>query len=141
MTFHSRVAPSTRSRVWSRRSTRARGVWTSGPKPVYHVYLDWQLEPELAIGCSDDIVYPGDFGYGWQDAVLRAKPLYRCGLRKPRRCKLTIGRERTYVHNVTDGDTTYSSTVHVKWTVTFAPARQRLAEPLTTGPAASRWPA
>ena len=99
------------------------GRLDSGPNPVYHVYLDWQLEPELAIGCSDDIVFPQDFGYGWQDAVLRAKPLYRCGMRKPRRCKLTIGRERTYVFNVTQSNgATSSSTVHLKWSVTFTAA-------------------
>ena len=98
------------------------GRMDSSNNPVYHVFLAWQLEPELAIGCSNDIVFPGDFDYGWRDAVLRAKPLYRCGVRKPRRCKLTIGRERTYVYNVTDGSATYSSTVHVKWSVTFAAA-------------------
>ena len=98
------------------------GRMDSSINPVYHVFLDWQLEPETPIGCSDGIVYPGDFSYGWRDAVLRAKPLYRCGLRKPRRCKLTIGRERTYVQNTTQGDATYSSTVHVKWSVTFTAA-------------------
>ena len=99
------------------------GRLDSGPNPVYHVYLEWQLEPELAIGCSDDIVLPQDFGYGWQDAVLRAKPLYRCGMRKPRRCKLTIGRERTYVFNDTQSNgATSSSTVHLKWSVTFTAA-------------------
>ena len=98
------------------------GRMDSSINPVYHVFLDWQLEPELAIGCSDDIVYPPGFGYGWQDDVLRAKPLYRCGMRKRRRCKLTIGRERTYVYNVTQDGATYSSTVHVKWSVTFTAA-------------------
>ena len=94
----------------------------SNDNPVYHVFLDWQLEPETAIGCGDNIVYPADFSYGWRDAVLRAKPLYRCGMRKPRRCKLTIGRERTYAYDVTQDGTTYSSTVHVKWSATFTAA-------------------
>jgi hypothetical protein len=43
-------------------------------------------------------------------------------MRKPRRCKLTIGRDRTYVYNETQGGATYSSTVHVKWSVTFTAA-------------------
>jgi hypothetical protein len=94
----------------------------SGINPVYHVFLDWQLEPELAIGCSEGIVLPEAFNYGWQDDVLRVRPLYRCGMRKPRRCKLTLHRERTYVFNDTQGGTTYSSTVHVKWSVTLSAA-------------------
>jgi hypothetical protein len=98
------------------------GRMDSSDNPVYHVYLYWQLEPEFALGCSDNIIYPADFGYGWQDAVLRAKPLYRCGMRKPRRCKLTIGRERTYVYNVTQDGVTYASAVHEKWSVTFTAA-------------------
>jgi hypothetical protein len=98
------------------------GRMDSSNNPVYNVFLDWQLEPEAPIGCSDDIAYPADFSYGWRDAVLRAKPLYRCGMRKGRRCRLTIGRERTYVFNATQGDATYSSTVHVKWSVTFVEA-------------------
>jgi hypothetical protein len=99
------------------------GRMDSSINPVYHVFLEWQLEPESnPIGCGNNIVLPADFGYGWQDDVLRARQLYRCGMRKPRRCKLTIGRDRTYVHNVTDGDTTYSSTVHLRWSVTFIAA-------------------
>jgi len=97
----------------------ATGRMDSGINPVYHVFLDWQLEPETAIGCSDDIAYPPGFDYGWQAAVLRAKALYRCGLRKHRRCRMTIGRDQTYVFNTTQDDTTYSSTVHEKWSVTF----------------------
>ena len=98
------------------------GSLPSGINPVYQVFLAWQLEPELPMGCDDGIRYPDDFNYGWQAVALRIKPLYRCGMRKPRRCKLTIGRERTYAHNVTQGDTTYSSTVHLRWSLTFTAA-------------------
>jgi hypothetical protein len=35
---------------------------------------------------------------------------------------MTIGRERTYVHNQTDGGVTYESTVHIKWSMTFQAA-------------------
>jgi hypothetical protein len=93
----------------------------SGVNPVYRLHPAWPLEPET-IGCGDGIVYPLDFGYGWEAATLRLKQLYRCGLRKPRRCKMTIGRERTYVHNQTDGGVTYESTVHIKWSMTFQAA-------------------
>jgi hypothetical protein len=54
--------------------------------------------------------------------VLRVKPLYRCGMRKPRRCKLTIGGDKTYVYNETQGGATYSSIVHLKLSVTFTAA-------------------
>ncbi len=93
----------------------------SGVNPVYHLQPEWPLEPET-IGCGNDIVYPTDFRYGWEAATLRLKQLYRCGLRKPRRCRMTIGRERTYVYNQTDGGATYSSTVHIKWSMTFVAA-------------------
>jgi hypothetical protein len=93
----------------------------SGASPILNLQPAWPLEPET-IGCGDGIVYPLDFRYGWEAATLRLKQLYRCGLRKPRRCKMTIGRERTYVHNVTDGGMTYESTVHVKWSMTFVAA-------------------
>ena len=98
------------------------GRMDSGINPVYGVYLDWQLEPETPIGCGNDIVFPADFGYGWQDAVLRARQLYRCGMRKPRSCRLTLHRERTYVQNNEQGGTTYSSMLHLNWTVTFTAA-------------------
>ena len=77
-----------------------------------------KLEPET-IGCGDGIVFPGGYRYGWEAAQLRLKPLYRCGIRKPRSCKLTIGRDRTYVYDTTDRGVHYTSTVHVKWSVTF----------------------
>lgn len=96
----------------------ASGRFDSGVSPIYHVSIAWPLEPET-IGCGDGIVFPGGYRYGWEAAQLRLKPLYRCGIRKPRSCKLTIGRDRTYVYDTTDRGVHYTSTVHVKWSVTF----------------------
>ena len=90
----------------------------SGVSPVYRLHIGWPLEPET-IGCGDGITYPPDFGYGWEAAQLRLKQLYRCGLRKPRGCRMTIGRERTFVNDQMDGDMHYTSTVHIKWSMTF----------------------
>jgi hypothetical protein len=50
------------------------------------------------------------------------KQLYRCGIKKPRRCKMTIGRDRTYVLNQTDGGETYTTNLHETWSLTFAAA-------------------
>jgi hypothetical protein len=93
----------------------------SGVDPVYRLQVSWPLEPET-IGCSDGITYPPDYRYGWEAATLRLKKLYRCGIRAPRRCKLTIGRERTYVFDQTDGGEHYTSTLHIKWSATFVAA-------------------
>jgi hypothetical protein len=97
------------------------GRFDSGLNPVWHVNPSWPLEPET-IGCSDGIFFPTDFGYGWQAATLRAKQLYRCGIKKPRRCKMTIGRDRTYVFNQTDGGATYTTNLHEQWLITFSAA-------------------
>jgi hypothetical protein len=97
------------------------GRFDSGLSPVWHVNLSWPLEPQT-IGCSDGIFFPTDYDYGWRAATLRAKQLYRCGIKKPRHCKMTIGRERTYVFNQTDRGETYTTNLHVKWSITFAAA-------------------
>lgn len=99
----------------------ASGRFDSGLNPVWHVNPSWPLEPQT-IGCSDGIFFPTDYGYGWQAAALRAKQLYRCGIKKPRRCRMTIGRDRTYVFNQTDGGETYTTNLHETWSITFAAA-------------------
>ena len=55
-------------------------------------------------------------------ATLRARQLYRCGIKKPRRYKLTIGRDRTYMFNQADGGSMYTTNLHVKWSITFSAA-------------------
>jgi hypothetical protein len=97
------------------------GNFNSGVSPVYRLQPAWPIEPET-IGCGDGIVYPTDYRYGWEAAQLRLKQLYRCGLRKPRRCRITIGRERTYAYDQMEGDAHHTSTVHIKWSITFAAA-------------------
>jgi len=99
--------------------TEVSGRFDSGLNPVWHVNPSWPLEPQT-IGCSDGIFFPTDYGYGWQAATLRARQLYRCGIKKPRRCKMTIGRDRTYVFDQTDGGETYTTNLHEKWSITFA---------------------
>jgi hypothetical protein len=89
--------------------------------PVYRLQPAWPIEPET-IGCFDGLVYPTDYRYGWEAAQLRLKQLYRCGLRKPRRCRMTIGRERTYVYDQMEGEAHHTSTVHIKWSMTFVAA-------------------
>ncbi len=91
------------------------------------VYLNWALEPEPAIGCDDGVVYdskseaPNGAGYGKLDV----KKLYRCGFRKPRRCKLTIGRSSNFSFHDTKGPASYTSTVHIEWSVTFVAVGRR----------------
>ena len=93
----------------------------SGVNPIYRIAPEWPLEPET-IGCSDGIRFPDGFRYGWESAQLRLRQLYRCGIRKPRGCRMTIGRDRTFVFNQTDRGTTYASTVHIKWSIMFQAA-------------------
>lgn len=85
------------------------------------VYLEWQIEPSGSeIGCDKGEVF--DFnreGIGQSYARLFYEKLYRCGLRKPRTCKLKIGGSRDFPHHVTQGDATYDSSVHTDWSVTF----------------------
>jgi hypothetical protein len=88
--------------------------------PIWDFQLSWPLEP-VTIGCGDGIFFPPDYDYGWSAAPLRAKQLYRCGMKKPRHCKLTIGRDRTYVFDQTDG-ARYETTLHINWSVTFTAA-------------------
>jgi hypothetical protein len=90
----------------------------SGVNPLYRVQLAWPLEPET-IGCSDGIFLPTDYDYGWRAVAIRGKTLYRCGIKKGRRCKVTIGRDRTYVFDKWDRGSHYETTVHVKWSLTF----------------------
>jgi hypothetical protein len=97
------------------------GRFDSALSPVWHVNPSWPLEPQT-IDCSDGIFFPTDYDYGWRAATLRAKQLYRCGMKKPRRCKMTIGRDRTYVFNQVDGGETYTTNLHVTWSITFAAA-------------------
>jgi len=84
------------------------------------VDVSWPREPADSVGCEDGIFFPPDYDYGWRAAELRLKKLYRCGISKPRRCKMTIGRERTYVFDQTDRGTRYQSALHVTWSLTFA---------------------
>ena len=98
------------------------GRLDSGINPLYRVQVDWPLEPPNIIGCDDGVILPGDYGYGWQAAAIRAKTLYRCGIKKPRRCKITIGRDRTYVVDRWDRGSHYESMVHIKWSLTFIAA-------------------
>jgi hypothetical protein len=95
------------------------GDW--GPKKIWDVQPNWPLEPQT-IGCGDGIFYPPDFDLDWSAAPWRAKQLYRCGMKKPRRCKMTIGRDRTYVYDQTDGVTRYTTNLHVTWSMTFSGA-------------------
>jgi hypothetical protein len=99
----------------------ANGRFDSGLNPVWQVSLSWPLEPQN-IGCSDGIFYPEDYGYGWQAATLRAKQLYRCGIKKPRRCKMTIGRDRTYAFDQTQGGETYTTNLHEVWSLALSAA-------------------
>ena len=98
----------------------ANGV-NSGRNPVYQIAPGWPLEPET-IGCSDGIFFPPTFSRGWEAAPLHLRQLYRCGIRKPRGCRMTIGRDRTYVFNKEDRGTTYTSTMHIKWSILFQAA-------------------
>jgi hypothetical protein len=98
------------------------GHFDGGLNPLYRVQLSWPLEPPDIIGCSDGIFLPTDYDYGWRAAAIRAKTLYRCGIKKPRRCRITIGRDRTYVFDKWDGGEHYTSTVHAKWSLTFIAA-------------------
>jgi hypothetical protein len=101
--------------------TPVSGRFDSSLNPVWDVNLSWPLEP-VTIGCDDGIFFPTDYDYGWRAAPLRAKQLYRCGVKKPRRCKMTVGRDRTYVFDQTDGAATYTTNLHVTWTVALSAA-------------------
>jgi hypothetical protein len=98
------------------------GRLDSGINPLYRVQLDWPLEPPNIIGCDFGEHFPSDYSYGWRAASIRGKTLYRCGIKKPRRCKITIGRDRTYVVDTWNGGSHYESKVHVKWSLTFIAA-------------------
>lgn len=79
------------------------------------VVLSWEVEPET-IGCLDGFTYD----YRVQHfAKLYEKQLYRCGMRRPRGCRLTIGGSADYPSQTTQDDITYTSNVHVAWSVTL----------------------
>jgi hypothetical protein len=87
--------------------------------------LEWQIEPIVPphepTNCSDGLIYqPGRYGaYGAPSATFSMKQLYRCGMRRPRRCRITIGGRSDYPYHKVDQNTTYTSSVHIEWSVTF----------------------
>jgi hypothetical protein len=84
------------------------------------VYLDWEAEPET-LGCDDGIQYDAADAtrMGQHFGRMVVKTLWRCGIRKGRRCKITIGRSSDYPFQATQQEETYTSNVHVDWSVTL----------------------
>jgi hypothetical protein len=95
------------------------------------VYFDWQAEPRREPGtifnCDDGIFYDQADGtnMGQHFAKMFVKNLYRCGMRKPRRCTAKIGRKSDYPFHKVEGRETFDSKVHVEWSVTFRAVGKR----------------
>lgn len=92
------------------------------------VHLQWQLEPDTE-GCIVAI-----FLYGgltkvpdpWERvaALLDSKKLYRCGMARPRGCRITIGGKKTYTDHreeksETAPTTTIDTVLHIEWKLTL----------------------
>lgn len=89
------------------------------------IFLEWQQEPywdeAKTPHCSRGEVYdPSSVtGTGAGFAKLSLDKLYRCGVRKGRRCTMTISSTKDFPYHVVQGDLTEDSSVHVDWSATF----------------------
>ena len=63
--------------------------------------------------------------FGQPYARLYVKQLYRCGMRKPRGCKRTVGAASDYPFQATQKRPAYTSNVHTEWSVTFRAVGKR----------------
>lgn len=96
------------------------GGYRQSWNPVQRVYLDWMLEPEGShVDCPGGemgAVHPPEGAL----ASLDMRKLYRCGVRKPRGCKLTIRGQRSYSVNESAGEGQSSTgSGRIEWSATF----------------------
>jgi hypothetical protein len=93
-------------------------------KNLNRLYLAWELTPPDTTGCDDmlefDVRYmnPG----GGAAAALDLKKLYRCGVRNPHGCTLTIHGQTRYAARHDEGPETFDSTYTIEWSATFKAA-------------------
>jgi hypothetical protein len=87
---------------------------------VNRVYFDWEAEPET-LYCDDGIRYDQARGTSKGQLFDRVviKTLWRCGVRKGRRCRMKVGKSNDFPFQATQNEETYTSQVHVEWSVTL----------------------
>jgi hypothetical protein len=92
---------------------------------VQRVFLNWELEPENAsVGCLGGQMW-GAVGVPGEEAraTLDLRKLYRCGIQKPRACRLTIRGSHSHSHSIAkptpDGTHTDVGNGRIDWSVTF----------------------
>ncbi len=97
--------------------------YRDGGNLVQWVALDWQLEPEGShVDCPGGTMRPVDPAETAR-AALDLRKLYRCGMRKPRGCKLTIRGQRSFSVSRSSGEGQSSTgNSRLAWTVTFVSA-------------------
>jgi hypothetical protein len=102
-------------------------VKSGGTGSKVRAHLQWQLEPDTE-GCIVAIfLYSAAKATDPWDGVAAPfdpKKLYRCGMARPRGCRITIGGNRTYTSHeelpVKDGPgTTIDIKLHIAWKLTF----------------------
>lgn len=88
---------------------------------VHRVYLAWLVEPDLPCRTGEDGVRGVSFPTEAARQVLDLEKLYRCGVRKPRGCRLTLGGRKSFSAESTSegGAGVHSGSSSVEWSVTF----------------------
>lgn len=97
--------------------------YRDGGDPVQRVSLNWQMEPEGShVDCPGGTMRPVDPAETAK-ASLDLRRLYRCGMRKPRGCKLTIRGQRSFSVSTSSGEGQSSTgNSRIAWSITFVSA-------------------
>jgi hypothetical protein len=86
-----------------------------------HVYLNWVADWPFDRQCPI-----GNFSQSWEQptAKLSLTQLYRCGVRKGRRCKFRVGASHDFVWRGSQNHENWDDTLHVEWSITFRTIRK-----------------
>jgi hypothetical protein len=117
--------PGCGSRTFLGQAVPLDGISESGKS---RVHLQWQVEPDTE-GCIVAIFLTGGLtkvGDPWEGvaAFLDSKKLYRCGMARPRACRITIGGKKTYTDHQEQKTesaptTTIDTVLHIEWKLTL----------------------